>query len=229
MATDPQSYDRLADHFEHLSHEHDDVVSGWLPSVLPARRGSAVDLGSGAGRHALQLASQFETVLAVDLSESMTELARRTRPAPNIEHRTADALTVAGTYDLVFSSAMLHHVDDLAAVLRHVKGLVAPGGRAVLVDVTAPSNRLYRLAIALAPRTFYRLGAARSLLTGLLTRDPGARRRYRLETHKPWLDHLATDRFLTTREFDDTYTAAFPGARIVPIAFMRACVWDAPA
>jgi SAM-dependent methyltransferase len=157
----------------------------------------------------------------------MVDYAREIRPRLNIDYLVADVFDVSGRFDFVFSSAMLHHVADLVSALRHIRSLVAPGGRAVLVDVIAPNRRSYRIATALAPRVLYRTNALAKLAVGVVRRHADALESYRLQTFRPWLDHLATDRFLTASEFDERYGGVFTGATFVPLNYFRACVWDA--
>jgi len=220
--------DRLADHWERHSAHEGDALEAWLTSVLSSGRAVAADLGCGTGRHAALLAEHFARVVAVDLSGPMVDVARELRPRPNIDYVVTDVLDVRGSFDLVFSSAMLHHVADLDAVLRHIRSLVAPGGRAVLVDVIAPSRRSFRIATTVAPRLVYRADALAKLVIGLARRRADALETYRLHTFRPWLDHLATDRFVTAADFDARYGDVFVGASFVPLRYFRACVWDAP-
>jgi ubiquinone/menaquinone biosynthesis C-methylase UbiE len=205
-----------------------DPLEHWLMTVLPTGRSVAVDLGCGTGRHAVLLAEHFHRVVAVDVSEPMVTLARERRPRPNVDYLVADVFDVTGSFDYVFSSAMLHHVTDLDTALRHIRSLVAPGGRAVLVDVIAPSRRTYRIATAIAPYLLYRTNALAKLLIEVARRRADSLERYRLHTYRPWLDHLATDRFLTAVEFDERYGRVFTGATFVPHSYFRACMWDAP-
>jgi ubiquinone/menaquinone biosynthesis C-methylase UbiE len=57
-----QSFDRLAELYDRLGELSNDAVGDWLPSVLPPRRSRALDLGCGAGRHAVLLADWFEQI-----------------------------------------------------------------------------------------------------------------------------------------------------------------------
>jgi 2-polyprenyl-3-methyl-5-hydroxy-6-metoxy-1,4-benzoquinol methylase len=120
-----QSFDRTAADYERLGDLSGNDGSGsWLVSVIPAAGGRALDLGCGAGRHAVLLAGRFAHVNAVDLSLPMIEIARAKRSRPNIAYRQADLLeaTGSGEYDLVLSVMTLHHVPDLRAALAHMKG-----------------------------------------------------------------------------------------------------------
>jgi len=90
------------------------------------------------------LADRFEQVDAIDLSGPMIELARPRRPRPNITYWQADLHDVGGVgrYDFVLSVLTLHHVPDLHAALSHIKTLLAPGGRVVVVDMYPPESAL---------------------------------------------------------------------------------------
>src|SRR5580700_8174728 len=110
-----QSFDRTAAGYDRLGDlSENDSISSWLVSVLPAAGGRALDLGCGAGRHAVLLAERFAHVDAVDLSPPMIEIARTKRSRPNIAYRQADVLelTGSGEHDLVLSVMTLHHLPD---------------------------------------------------------------------------------------------------------------------
>jgi SAM-dependent methyltransferase len=156
----------------------------------------------------------------------MVDVARQRHNRPNITYRNADLFDIDGRYDCVFSSAALHHVEELDAALAHLRSLVAPGGRVVLVDVVRPGGTLSGLPVRMAPRVMYRAGALISLMREIATRRPGAWSAFRLRTFGPWLDHLATDRFLTPGEFDAAYGRHFPGATFVELDHLRACLWQ---
>jgi 2-polyprenyl-3-methyl-5-hydroxy-6-metoxy-1,4-benzoquinol methylase len=119
-----QSFDRTAADYDRLGDlSENDSIRGWLVSVLPPAGGRALDLGCGAGRHAVLLAGRFTHVDAVDLSLPMIEIARAKRSRPNVAYQQADLLetTGSGEYDLVLSVMTLHHVPDLQAALAHIK------------------------------------------------------------------------------------------------------------
>lgn len=135
---DAQSFDRVAAEYDRLGDlARVDHVGRWLGDVLPSAGDRALDLGCGSGRHAVLLAERFRKVEAVDVSGPMIGLARRRRPRPNISYRRADLheITDTGGYDFILSVLTLHHVPDLHAALAHIKTLLAPGGRVVLMDM----------------------------------------------------------------------------------------------
>ena len=89
----------------------------------------------------------------------------------------------------------LHHVPDLHAALVHSKGLLAPGGRIVVVDPYPAVSLLDRL-VPLRPRLH--AVAVLRLGTNLVRRGPAtAWEIYRLSTRRQWLDHRVSDLFFT--------------------------------
>ncbi|MGC4938042.1 class I SAM-dependent methyltransferase [Kribbella sp. DT2] len=217
-----QSFNRLAERYDRLAELTDDPVGVWLPSVLaddpPVRRTGALDLGCGAGRHAVVLAEHFEHVDAVDLSGAMIRLARRKRARGNISYLETDLDTIDGQYDLVLSAATLHHVDDLLKALIRIKAAAAPGGRVVLVDTVSPR--------AANPRWRLYANELRKLLRNVVRRGPReAWEIFQLSTG-PWLDHRVSDRYLSREQFEQRYAEVFPHATFVRVGNAHAMVWD---
>jgi 2-polyprenyl-3-methyl-5-hydroxy-6-metoxy-1,4-benzoquinol methylase len=217
-----QSFDRTAADYDRLGDlGENDSIRRWLVRVLPPAGGRALDLGCGAGRHAVLLAERFNRVDAVDLSQPMIEIARAKRSRPNVDYQQADLLEItgAGEYDLVLSVMTLHHVPDLRAALAHIKGLLAPGGRIALADpylaesALHPSRRILHRLVPRRPRlhamAVLRLGA------NLIRRGPAtAWEIYRLHTRRGWLDHIVSDRFFSREELDQCCAILFPGCQL---------------
>lgn len=110
-----------------------------LMSLVRVRSGmSAVDLGCGTGELTAELAVRLpdSRVLGIDGSAQMLEKARALA-APGVTFGQGDLAGVEGSFDLVFSHAVLHWVDDHPALFRRLWSLVAPGGQ---LAVQIPAN-----------------------------------------------------------------------------------------
>jgi cyclopropane fatty-acyl-phospholipid synthase-like methyltransferase len=102
---------------------------------------SAVDVGGGTGRLSILLADRVGSVVVTDSSAGMVHVARERIQAAGLDDRlravqadlTIDRLD--GTYDVVWSSMALHHVQDLDGLLRSVAGLLVDGGRLAIADL----------------------------------------------------------------------------------------------
>lgn len=98
-----------------------------------------LDLGCGDGKVTAELARSVPhgSVMGVDASPQMIDFANKTFPArkiPNVEFQVMDARRIAfqRKFDLVFSNAALHWVDDHQAILRGAASVLRPGGRLVV-------------------------------------------------------------------------------------------------
>jgi SAM-dependent methyltransferase len=222
--SDPSSFDHLPAHFDRFVELVGGPLGDYLTVRLPEHGGRAVDLGAGTGRHAVLLAQRFDEVLGVDLSAPMLDYAAERRPRGNVRYEHRDLTTVAvendGAFDLVLSTHTLHHVPDLDSVLAQIRGLLRPGGQAILVDNVDPRRQV--------PRSWFVKEAVRGLAADILHhRRPVAEavEVFRLNVNPAWLDHLAADVFLTPAEFTARYTAVFPDAEITSMYRTRAMHW----
>jgi SAM-dependent methyltransferase len=121
-------------------------LNGLLAACDPSW--TVADLGCGTGRTAAALAPFVRHVVAVDASAEMLGGAReRLEGTPNVDLRegTLEAVPVAdGTVDLALLVLVLHHVADPAAVLREARRVLAPGGRALVIDMQPHDREEYR-------------------------------------------------------------------------------------
>ena len=215
-----QSFDRFAAEYDRLATLEPVGLRDWLLAQLPERGHRALDAGCGAGRHTVLLAERFDEVVGIDLSEPMIQIARGQRSRPNARYLATDLMSFEDAlgFDLVFSSTTLHHVPDLDAGLLHLRGVVRAGGIAILIDNVAsrptPARWIHVLgAVRDFPGDAARLGRhqARWLL--------------RFRTSAAWLDHLASDRYLSRQAFELRYGSIFPGARFQNLGYAHALVW----
>ena len=98
-----------------------------------------LDVGCGDGKVSAEIARAVPRgfVVGIDASSQMIEFARITFPTvkvPNLEFRVVDARKIrfGRKFDLIFSNAALHWVDDHRAFLRGVAACLRPGGRLVI-------------------------------------------------------------------------------------------------
>ena len=112
----------------------------WLTERLP-REGRVLDVGSGTGRPtAAVLVAAGHSVLGVDVSPVMVELA--TRQVPGAEFRHADIRELPlddRSFDgiCVFFSLLQMSRADQTALLRRLASALRPGGHLVLATVPA--------------------------------------------------------------------------------------------
>ena len=107
-----------------------------------------LDAGAGSGRHSRQAAIYGADVAAVDLGESI-DVARENVP-PEVLTVQADLERLPfepGTFDLVMSIGVLHHLPDTERALRYLAGLARPGGRVRIYLYWQPERRWQRAVL----------------------------------------------------------------------------------
>jgi demethylmenaquinone methyltransferase/2-methoxy-6-polyprenyl-1,4-benzoquinol methylase len=110
-----------------------------LARVGPGSR--ALDVATGTGDLAIELAGRGATVVGLDFSERMLELARA--KAPNIEFVQGNALELPypdASFDAVTVGFGARNFSDLDRGLRELARVTRPGGRVVILEITSPQR-----------------------------------------------------------------------------------------
>jgi SAM-dependent methyltransferase len=101
-------------------------------SDLEAR--TVLDAGCGAGRWAVQVAKRGGRVVALDAGRSVEVASRNGRPwgIAGVQGDVTRLPFRPGTFDLVYSLGVLHHVPDTEAAARELVRVLRPGGTCLL-------------------------------------------------------------------------------------------------
>jgi SAM-dependent methyltransferase len=130
------TFDEAADHGLRDPH----VRAVWrdlLLSVLPPAPARVADLGCGTGTLTLLLAAEGYVVDGVDFSPEMIRRAIEKPDVGEVTFTEADAdhpPLEPGAYDIVLCRHVLWAMPDPAETLKRWIGLLAPGGRLLLVE-----------------------------------------------------------------------------------------------
>ena len=111
-----------------------------------------LDVGTGTGEiafHVARTAGEGSTVIGVDLTPAMLELAERKESELDlpvkIDWRVGDALNLDlpdDTFALVTSGYMLRNVTDIQKAVCEMHRVLVPGGKAVVAELSKPKNRV---------------------------------------------------------------------------------------
>src|SRR3954451_7153985 len=110
-----------------------------LARVGPGSR--ALDVATGTGDLAIELASRGAAVIGSDFSEGMLEVARK--KAPGLDWEQANALALPypdASFDAATVGFGARNFSDLAQGLREMTRVVRPGGRVVVLEITTPQK-----------------------------------------------------------------------------------------
>jgi ubiquinone/menaquinone biosynthesis C-methylase UbiE len=129
----------------HANGEDLDLIAARVRGHSNAR---AIDLGCGGGHVCYRVAPHVAEVIAMDLSPQMLGVVLRTasdRGLKNIRTQEGAAESIPfpdGHFDFVLSRFSAHHWRDFERGLREARRVLAPTGRAILVDSTTPQTPL---------------------------------------------------------------------------------------
>jgi demethylmenaquinone methyltransferase/2-methoxy-6-polyprenyl-1,4-benzoquinol methylase len=124
-------------------------------SVLRPRGGRRyLDIGCGTGDMAIEILRQCPeaTVVGIDPAGRMLDIAaekvRKAALTGSIRLQAGDATELAfedGSFSGIVTAFCIRNVTRRARAIRQMRRVLAPGGRAVILELTLPRNRVLRL------------------------------------------------------------------------------------
>ena len=119
-----------------------------LEAAEPQGTERALEFGCGTGLITALLAPALKHVVAADNSEGMLDVLRSKTEAlgmTNVEPRRVDIGKDLphGPFDLIFSGMTMHHIGDVAGLLRRLAGQLAPGGMIAVADLEAEDGTFH--------------------------------------------------------------------------------------
>jgi demethylmenaquinone methyltransferase/2-methoxy-6-polyprenyl-1,4-benzoquinol methylase len=101
----------------------------------------ALDVATGTGDLAIELAARGADVVGSDFSDGMLAVARKKAPSLRWEHGNALALPYDdGAFDAATVGFGARNFSDLEQGLREMARVVRPGGRVVVLEITTPQR-----------------------------------------------------------------------------------------
>jgi len=187
-------------------------------NYMTQQKTCALDLGCGSGLLVTELAKHYRHVIGVDMSYNMLEIAHARRNAPNIDYILADIeqLSLPEQFDYIISKNVFHHVTNIAVIIARIKSWLKPGGRLMITDVISSNPT--------PPQYVYRIGAIQEYIPNVIQYGlANANRVYRFRTSKHWLNHLASDQYLSEKEFRCIFEGLLPSCTFPDNGFV---IWD---
>jgi ubiquinone/menaquinone biosynthesis C-methylase UbiE len=138
----------------HLDRMDDTFVRAAMRHARASSR--VLDIGTGTGSVPLKMAARRPdlSIVGIDLSDEMIRVARSgVREAGlhrRVKIRKANARRSpfpAGSFDLVMSNSLLHHLPDPVPTFNEIARVLAPGGRVFVRDLRRPGPSRVRAHI----------------------------------------------------------------------------------
>lgn len=123
-----------------------DAIAGAVPLQADWH---ALEYGCGTGLVGAALAPKVAGLLACDVSPGMLSVLEQKARAAGLDHlhtRVLDLTSAAPPterFDLIFSSMTMHHIPDVAALVRTFHGMLKPGGWLALADLDAEDGSFH--------------------------------------------------------------------------------------
>ncbi|EAT15936.1 class I SAM-dependent methyltransferase [Desulfuromonas acetoxidans] len=118
------------------------VAEGIRQAVPLNETMTALDFGCGTGLVTFNLVDSLKHVLAVDSAEKMLEVTLEKAREQGVDQKIETQLShdhfpdnIEQMFDVIYSSMVMHHVPDVAALVRSMIQHLAPGGYVALADL----------------------------------------------------------------------------------------------
>jgi len=120
------------------------VSRAMINTIKPDYSMNVLEFGCGTGLVTLQIAPLVKHLSAVDTSNEMLVVLQdkiRASGITNIETRCMNLSLSSGSdfpeksFELIYGSMTLHHIDDTAEFLKRISGLLSPGGILAIADL----------------------------------------------------------------------------------------------
>lgn len=162
------------------SHKFGPSLSKLIRLARPTKDDVCLDVGTGTGHTAAQLAQRVKKVYGLDPAEGMRQAAADMYGhLENLEFiggTSEDTRFPDATFDIVTARHTLHHHPNIKRTLAEIRRVLKPGGRLVIVDEISPHEDL---------DTWYH--------TLEVTRDPTHERAYTMHEWRGYIKDAGLD------------------------------------
>jgi tRNA (cmo5U34)-methyltransferase len=118
------------------------AIAGEIIKEIPLTRDmTALEFGAGTGLLSFMLKDHLKEITLIDNSEGMVKVLNEKLNAEktdNLKVVKADLEHedyAAGTFDLIYTLMVLHHVGDVESIIDKFHGLLRPGGHLAIADL----------------------------------------------------------------------------------------------
>jgi len=124
------------------------VAKAMLQTIPFTKSMKALEYGSGTALLSFALKDQFEEIVLMDNSQEMTAVTAEKIAEQNIQNMKPlffdlEHQDYSGSFDIVYNQMVMHHVNDISAVLIKFYNLLNPGGYIAIADLYAEDGSFH--------------------------------------------------------------------------------------
>jgi ubiquinone/menaquinone biosynthesis C-methylase UbiE len=129
--------------------DRSEAVAQALKEMIPLHAGmTALEYGSGTALLSFALKDQFSEITLMDNSHEMTLVTKEKIAEQNVKHMKAlffdlEHEDFTGKFDIIYSQMVMHHVNDIDAMLLKFRALLNPGGYLAVADLYAEDGSFH--------------------------------------------------------------------------------------
>jgi demethylmenaquinone methyltransferase / 2-methoxy-6-polyprenyl-1,4-benzoquinol methylase len=150
-------FNQTATHYDRINTMLSLGSGGWYrrrtlrqAGLRPGQRVLDVAIGTGlVAREASRIVGDKNSVIGLDLSESMLDEARRSLGIPLIQGLAEQLPVAADSIDFLSMGYAVRHVADLDATFREFLRVLRPGGTVLLLEISRPEGPWHRAVAGL--------------------------------------------------------------------------------
>ena len=126
------------------------LAASILRAIGSAQKTAAMEFGCGTGLISFLLREYFESIYCVDASEGMLDVLRqkiKSTGAGNLipaDTALLEKPELLGTFDVIYSSMVFHHIIDVSARLCALYPLLRPNGLLITIDLDQEDGSFHR-------------------------------------------------------------------------------------
>ncbi len=121
-----------------------------IGSIENSGQSSAMEFGCGTGLISFNIYDKFKSVALVDSSEEMINILKSKINKYNADNMTPYLLDLSkgdvlqNKFDVIYSSMVLHHIDDIEGIIEKLYGLLNSGGCLCIVDIDEEDGSFHK-------------------------------------------------------------------------------------
>ncbi|WP_017414786.1 class I SAM-dependent methyltransferase [Clostridium tunisiense] len=127
------------------------IIAQEIKKMIPMKEDyKALEFGCGTGLISFNLYDKFKHITLVDTSRGMIEVVNskiQQYEANNMiaYEKDINSKSFMGKYDVVYTSMVLHHIDDLKKTIENLAARVNKDGYLCIVDLTKDDGSFHKL------------------------------------------------------------------------------------